>query len=171
MVRSRRMWSTSIHGYISNTPSDTEELAEHQVKYNIHDHQKRMYRIYKTSRTKEAGKKRLSRLTWPWRCGELKQESNTQIRALVWVREETFESESETAGFLTVWNGMRINIQLYHSHMYPRQEYGSPRRHSGGKPEYRDCGVIRRSVLPGSLWSQYHATSMHDPHWDRADRG
>ena len=30
--RSRRTWSTSLHGYIRNTPSDTEVHAEHQLR-------------------------------------------------------------------------------------------------------------------------------------------
>jgi len=38
----------SLHGYIRNTSSDTEVLAEHQLT-GVPDHQKRTYRTTKNS--------------------------------------------------------------------------------------------------------------------------
>ena len=90
----------SLHGYIRNTPSDTEVHAEHQLRVDRRTWpvEKNIETHTKLSRMKELGGKTgvLVGLDHPQQVGELKQGSNPHIGAIVWVRGETFKAESET---------------------------------------------------------------------------
>ena len=70
---------------------------------------------------KEPGEKTgvLVGLDLPYRVGEQKQGSYPHIRAIVWVRGETFKAESETAGLWLPKH--RESDSPCSSHTYPRQ--------------------------------------------------
>ena len=88
----------SLHGYIRNTPSDTEVHAEHQLRANRSTWlvEKNIQYHAKLGRMKELGGKTRV-LVGLDLIGELKQGSDPHIGEIVWVRGETFKAESETA--------------------------------------------------------------------------
>ena len=92
----------SLHRYIRNIPSDTEVPTEDQLRVDRSTwlEEKNVQNHEKLSRKKEPGEKTgvLVGLDLPYRVGEQKQGSYPHIRAIVWVRGETFKAESETAG-------------------------------------------------------------------------
>ena len=135
------MWSTSLHRYIRNTPSDTEVHPEHQLRVDrstwpleksIHNHAK-------LGRTKELGGKTrvsstgpaLSRW-WNWSrdpiptVGQLSESKEKHLR---------LRKKQLICGSLS---GMRTRRSL----PQPRQECRSPGRGSGWELEFRNCGAI-----------------------------
>ena len=72
--------------------------------------------------------------------GRTEAGSNLHIRAIVWVRGEIFEAESETADlWQPYWNG---SDSPCHSHTDPKHGCRSPRKHSVWELEFRDCGAM-----------------------------
>ena len=99
--RSRWGWSISLFTDVSGIHLHTELHAEHQLRADRGKwpEKKNIYNHAKLSTTKELGGKTgvLAGLHQPSAGGELKQQSDSQIGAIVWVRGETFKVGSETA--------------------------------------------------------------------------
>ena len=99
--RSRWGWSISLFTDTSGIHVHTELHAKHQLRANRGKwpEKKIIYNHAKLSTMKELGGKTgvLAGLHQPSAGGEMKQQSDSQIGAIVWVRGETFKAESETA--------------------------------------------------------------------------
>ena len=93
----------SLHGYMRNTPSDTDVQAEHQLRADKSTWpvEKTIQNHTKLRRTKILGGETevLVGLDLPLAGGELRQGSDPHSGAIVWVRGETFKVESETPKF------------------------------------------------------------------------
>ena len=77
--------------------------------------------------------------THPWWVGELKQGSDSRIEAIVWVRGETFEAESEAVDlWQPKWNENHTNNPCSNL-LYLRQGHESPRRH---RAESWSVGIV-----------------------------
>ena len=91
----------SLRRYIRNTTSDTEVHAEHQLRANRSTWPagKNILNLTKLSRMKELGGKTgvLTGLDLPSVGGGTEAGVKSHIRAIVWVRGETFKAGSETA--------------------------------------------------------------------------
>ena len=95
------MENISLHGYIRNTPSDTEMHVEHQLRANrsTQPEEKNMQNHKNSVGQRNQGEKQECQQDWtcPQQVGELKQGSDPHSGAIVWVRGETFKAERETA--------------------------------------------------------------------------
>ena len=134
----------SLHGYIQNTPSDTEVHAEHQlradrstwpVENNIQSHSK-------LCKTKELWEKQECQqdCTWSWRVGELKQQ-NVPILGQLSESEEKHLSLRVKQLICGNLNRMRIIQSLLQPYILQRGTLVHW-RHSSWELEFRDCGAI-----------------------------
>ena len=142
----------SLHGYIRNTPSDTEVHAEHQLRVDRSTWpvEKNILNCAKLGRTEELGGKTgvLAGLDLPRWVGELKQGSVPHIGATVSVRGETFKAESETANmWQPKWNE---NQTVLATAIYTLDRNAGPLE--GAAAGSWSLGIMEQSQGEGCCW-------------------